>query len=346
MKFLYRCLATSIAILLVVQLACDDNVTGFMIDPTENWYGQLTVDAVHSILKSDRTVWAWGYNGFGTLGNGTTESSELPVRALNLNNVISIDQSYGAEVAVDKSGNIWFWGNLWIYLGTPDTDTNVVAPFKIAQLTGVRIITMTGVFIFLLKNDHTVWYIKMDFYSPTIVEGPTIIEDIPDIVSICEYFAVTSEGLIYDVLSNNYVQENSINIRTVSGNPGRHVLALNKDGTVWAWGNNDLGQLGNGTFANSELPTRVLNLTDITAISANYDFNLALKNDGTVWFWGFEGREGDSLLAQNVPVKIEQISDAALICSGYDGLIMTKDGTYWNFNVNDKITSIVLFNGQ
>lgn len=112
----------------------------------------------------------------------------------------------------------------------------------------------------------------------------------------------------------------------------------------WAWGNNDLGQLGNGTFANSELPTRVLNLTNITAISANYDFNLALKNDGTVWYWGFEGHERDSLLSQNVPVRIEQISDAVLICSGYDGLIMTKDGTYWSFHVNDRIPEQLQFN--
>ena len=344
MKLLYRCLAPSIIILLVIQFACDDNITGFKNVPVEKWYGQLSVDLVHSILRANGTIWSWGFNGAGTLGTGTTESSKIPVKALNLNNVISIDQSFGAEVAVDKDGSVWFWGNLWIYFGPPDIDTNVVVPLKIAQVAGARTITMSGVFIFLLMNNNTVCYIKLDWYSPTIVEGPIVLENIPHITSIWKNLAITSNGSIYDLVSQNFLQNSLIDIESVSGNLSRHVISLKKDGTVWAWGNNDLGQLGNGTFDNSELPTRVLNLTDIIAISANYDYNLALRKDGFVWFWGFEGREGDSLLSQNVPIKIEHISDAVLICSGYESLVMTKDGTYWIFNVKDKISTVVIFN--
>jgi len=347
MKSIYRCLIVSAVLLFVIQFACNDNnVVGPNKNLSAKWYGQLSEDFVHSILKSDGKIWSWGSNSSGTLGNGTNKSSDFPVLATNLNNIISIDQSYGAAVAVDKYGSIWFWGNLYIYFGLPDEDTNVVTPIKIAKLESIEAITISGIFIFLLGNDGTTWYIKMDWYSPTIIEGPNIIKDIPKISSIWKNLAITCDGLIYDLLSRDYVQTTLTNLSEVSGNRARHVLALKNDGTVWAWGNNDLGQLGNGTLERSELPTQVLNLTNIIAISANYDFNLALKEDGTVWFWGYEGQSGDSLVSQNVPIRIEPLSDAVLICSGYENLAMAKDGVYWIFNVKDKIPSIVLFNSH
>jgi hypothetical protein len=344
MQARYRWLAISIGVMLVMLFACEENVTGYKDNPVKKWYGQVSVDGVKSILKSDGTVWSWGFNMSGTLGNGTTENSDFPVKALNLNNVISFDQSFGAEVAVDNEGNIWFWGNLWIYLGPPGVDTSVVVPFKIAQLSGARAISIYGIFIYLLRNDNTVWHIKMDWYTPQIIEGPILIDETVNVESIRKMLAVTSEGKIYHLPTKSHLQNNLTNIVAISGQLSRHVLALKMDGTVWAWGNNDLGQLGNGTYENSDFPTQVLNLNDITAVSANSVYNLALKKDGTVWFWGFEGREDSTLISRNVPIQIEGIADAVLICSGYENLAMSKNGTYWIFNVKDKIPRVVLFN--
>lgn len=325
-------------------ISCSEYGTEFNEDNKDKWHGKLSVDFIHSILKPDGTVWGWGSNSNGTLGNGLTESSSIPVMALYLNNIISIDQSFGAEVALDTSGNIWFWGNLFIYFGPPNIDTNVVFPYKIGQIQNSRAISIDGIYIFVLTKDKAVWYIKLDWYSPTIVEGPTKITNLLNVVSLNKSLAVTSDGSMYDLHSGTYIQDNLRCITSVSGNPSRHVLALKKDGTVLGWGNNDLGQLGNGTNENSQYPKQVLYLNDIIEISANYDFNLALKKDGTVWFWGFCGQENDSLISQNVPSKIDSITDAVTICSGYRGLIMSKNGTYWLFNVNDKTIERVLFN--
>lgn len=344
MKLFKKNILISIMGLLVFQFACDDNGTGFKDNPVEEWYGQLSVDVVKSILKLDGTVWSWGFNGSGTIGNGTTEDSDVPTKSFNLSNIVSIDQSYGAAVAADKNGDIFFWGNLEIYLGPPDIDTNVVIPYKITQLNGVQAITMSAVFIFLLRNDNTIWYIKMDWYSPQIVEGPTRIEETTNVKSIWKNLAVTSDGKIYDLFSKNYLQSTLTNIVLVSGSPSRHVVSLKQDGTLWAWGQNDLGQLGNGTYENSNIPIKVLNLNDIISVSTNYDYNLALRKDGTIWFWGYEGQEGDTLISRNIPIKIEGISDAVLICSGFENLVMTKDGTYWHFNSKDKIPQMVSFN--
>ncbi len=63
--------------------------------------------------------------------------------------------------------------------------------------------------------------------------------------------------------------------------------ALRNDGTVWAWGDNSYGELGDSTTSDSLLPVRVANLTGVVAIAGSYSHCLALKNDGTVWAWGY-----------------------------------------------------------
>lgn len=67
---------------------------------------------------------------------------------------------------------------------------------------------------------------------------------------------------------------------------GLHSLALKSDGTVWSWGQNVLGQLGNGTTLQSDVPIPVNNLSLITAIVGGDAHSVALKSDGTVWAWG------------------------------------------------------------
>lgn len=65
--------------------------------------------------------------------------------------------------------------------------------------------------------------------------------------------------------------------------------ALKNDGTVWAWGQNDVGQLGNGTtqaLTGNSTPAAVSGLSAVTGIHAGASFGLALKSDGTVWGWG------------------------------------------------------------
>src|ERR1041385_1121020 len=68
-----------------------------------------------------------------------------------------------------------------------------------------------------------------------------------------------------------------------------HCLALKNDGTVWAWGYNSYGELGNGTWSESTVPVQVSYLTGIIAISGGGYHSLALKNDSTFWAWGWNG---------------------------------------------------------
>ena len=88
-----------------------------------------------------------------------------------------------------------------------------------------------------------------------------------------------------------------------------HAVVMKTDGTVWAWGNNSNGQLGNGTTTLSATPVQVSGMSGVAAIAAGQQDTVALKTDGTVWAWGynFYGQLGDrSTNVRHTPVQAQQ----------------------------------------
>src|SRR6185437_15869971 len=83
--------------------------------------------------------------------------------------------------------------------------------------------------------------------------------------------------------------------QVASGVGADHALALLADGTVWAWGNNHDGELGDGTTSDRFTPAAVPGLTNVRQVAAGGGYSLALRSDGTVWSWGHnqEGQLGD-----------------------------------------------------
>ncbi|MEU3567571.1 hypothetical protein AB0E96_03940 [Kitasatospora sp. NPDC036755] len=100
---------------------------------------------------------------------------------------------------------------------------------------------------------------------------------------------------------------------------GAHSLALLADGTVWAWGRNDHGQLGNGTAADSAVPARVEGLAGVVAVAAGLHHSLALREDGTVWAWGYNGNgqlgDGTST-SRGIPAPVIGLSGVSRIAAG------------------------------
>jgi hypothetical protein len=86
-----------------------------------------------------------------------------------------------------------------------------------------------------------------------------------------------------------------------------HSLALDKDGMVWAWGDNEDGQLGDGTTTDRWTPIKVRDIRSIKAISAGCGHSLALDKDGMVWAWGenYRGQLGDGTTIRHfVPIQV------------------------------------------
>jgi len=108
-----------------------------------------------------------------------------------------------------------------------------------------------------------------------------------------------------------------------------HSLALKRDGTVWAWGGNSKGQLGDGSTTNRLTPVQVRDLTGVTAISGGGHHSLALKADGTAWAWGYnwDGELGDGTNTDRLtPVQVRNLTGVLALSGGaYDSLFLVKN---------------------
>ncbi|MBI4568259.1 MAG: hypothetical protein HY719_07665, partial [Planctomycetes bacterium] len=97
-----------------------------------------------------------------------------------------------------------------------------------------------------------------------------------------------------------------------------HTVALKADGTVWAWGSNGNGQLGDGTTTNQSSPGAVPGLSGVAAIAAGANHTVALKSDGTVWTWGINGsgQLGDGInVNRSSPALVPGLTDVAAVAA-------------------------------
>jgi alpha-tubulin suppressor-like RCC1 family protein len=117
-----------------------------------------------------------------------------------------------------------------------------------------------------------------------------------------------------------------------------HSLAVKTDGTVWAWGYNNYGQLGNNTTVQKNAPVQVSGLSGVTNVAAGESYSLALKRDGTVWAWGWNlfGQLGDNTTVdKSTPVQVSGLSDVIAVAAGYyHSLALKRDGTVWAWGYN------------
>ncbi len=117
-----------------------------------------------------------------------------------------------------------------------------------------------------------------------------------------------------------------------------HSFALKDDGSLWAWGYNMYGQLGDGTTANSSNPVQIGAGSIWTAVAAGFFHSLALKNDGSLWTWGDNmcGQLGDGTTASSsIPVQIGAGSIWTAVAAGYiHSLALKNDGSLWAWGAN------------
>jgi alpha-tubulin suppressor-like RCC1 family protein len=291
----------------------------------------------HSLaLKADGTVWAWGDNSFGELGDGTRTVRSIPIQVAGVNHVVAISAGYLHSAALRADGTVWTWGNnLHGQLGD-GTRTDRRTPVQVQGLPRVSAISAGFFHTAIVDGVGDVWSWGQNTRGQ-LGDGTRIGRDVPVHLSGLSLVKAVSAGQ-------------------------HHTLALLRAGTVVSWGGGAFGQLGQARDAAGALtearsidnslgyqpqrkiaadfargdslrPAPVLDLTEIVEVSAGEDFSLALGRDHAVSAWGdnLYGELGDGTWDNRVkPIRVNLSGDVTAIAAGYSHAIAIRpDGSIW-----------------
>ena len=260
------------------------------------------------VLDGDGSVWVWGYNKYGTVGDGSTieasPNAQTRPRKATLTGVVAIASGQGASFAVTEAGTVWSWGYGYLGLGAYEGKT---VPTQVAGLSNVQQLASGLYHTLALKRDGTLvaWGNNS---RGAVGDGSTEHRALPVALALSGVKAIAANG---------------------------HSLALKNDGTVWAWGENNRGQAGGVAGQHPSTPTQIAGLSDVKAIAAGVLHSVALKNDGTVWSWGHGIARGDGTMTDTaVPVRANIDNVTAIAAGDSFTLALREDGTVWTFGVN------------
>ncbi len=235
----------------------------------------LAAGGNHSLaLKADGTLWAWGNNASGQLGLGTQDNTPHPTPAKVMDGAASAWAGASHSLAIKADGTLWAWGaNRSGQLGLGTTQDQPI-PAKV--MDSVTAVAAGEAHTLALKADGTLWAWGSNLSGQlgANTPGDDPLADCPTPIQVMEGVSAITASRAYS-------------------------LALKTDGTLWAWGDNRFGQLGNGGTGNMAVmypaasfcqTTPVQILSGVKAVSAGGSSRachvLAIRTDDSLWGWG------------------------------------------------------------
>lgn len=247
-----------------------------------NWTVVDAGDRSGLALNENNDLYAWGGGLFGATGLNTTSNTGIPTRVGLLSDWAQISTAGFVSSAIKTDSTLWAWGrNDKGQLGLNDT-VNRSSPVQVGALSNwaqVSVATRYG--ISAVKTDGTLWSwgengsgsLGLNIYH-------TIRRSSPVQVGALTNWSVVSCGLF-------------------------RRGAIKTDGTLWAWGYNGQGRLGDGTTINRSSPVQIGASTDWVQFSGISSGSIALKTDGTIWTWGDNARSGhNDTIRRSSPVQL------------------------------------------
>jgi alpha-tubulin suppressor-like RCC1 family protein len=250
----------------------------------------------HSLaIKTDGTMWSWGYNVSGRLGLGNLTYRSSPVQVGILTNWSKVKTGHSNfSLAIKTDGSLWSWGrNDQGQLGLGN-QTDYSSPKQIGAGTTWLTISSTYKSAHAIKTDGTMWA-----------------------------WGVNYEGRLGLGNTTAYSSPKQIGAGTtwsnVEGSRNGSAIAIKTDGTMWSWGGNTNGRLGQGDTANRSSPVQVGALTTWLSITAGGYHMAAIKTNGTLWTWGYNQSGGLGLgdaTNRSSPVQIGALTNWLQISAG------------------------------
>lgn len=310
-----------------------------------------TDQGAHTLaISRDRTVWSWGYNVYGQLGNGTQgrNSSPFPTPgAVELGGCrqVAVGGAISHSFALLDDGSLMAWGrNDHGQLGRGNTrnwDVPQPVPGEWA------FIAAGGSQSAGIDPEGAIWRWGAFTGRGSVHTSPVLWNRGKrwGVAAVGNFHlsAVTADGELW------HWGESSFDGSTVGrlgprtnwtfvAAGGRHSLALQADGGLWAWGANEAGQLGTGTTDSAAEPTLVAEPGPWAFVAAGENHTLAIKADGTLWSWGGNagGQLGDGTL-QGSPRPLNRLPgrDWVSVAAGNQySLAIKADGSLCSWGSN------------
>ena len=260
-------------------------------DPTAQW-SQVAAGRDHSLgIQVDGTLWAWGGNGFGQLGDGTTDSSLTPKMVGDGWRDIAAGGWY--TVGIKTDGSLWSWGYAPHGKETGVKRNPILEPEQIGAETDWKSVEAGNGYVLAIKTDGSLWAWGNNG-DGQLGDGTTTDRSEPVRVGEDSDWALAAAGTW-------------------------HSLAIKTDGSLWGWGSNRIGALGDGTKIDRLAPTRIGTDLDWVRVSCSVARSLARKADGSLWQWGqtsFSGLPGGSFSDVTDGPSKSSVVDGVMVSAG------------------------------
>ena len=271
-------------------------------------------------IGNDSSLWGWGSNHLGQLGNGTSTVQEVPGRIGASTDWKFVSAGKSNTMAIKTDGSLWTWGvNSFGSFGDGTTNGWRTTPVQIGTDKNWRMVSTSEYHTAAIKTDGTLWAWGYNHYGQ-LGDGTTTERNTPVQIGTDKNWGMVSAGEF-------------------------HIAAIKTDGSLWAWGNNGYGQLGNGTTTDRNTPVQIGTNKNWKTVSAGSQNTLAISTDGTLWAWGrnHSGQLGDgTITTRHSPVQIGTDKNWNTVFAGnsYYTIASKIDSGVWAWGQSGSILGI------